>query len=479
MKKMLIKNKCLFLIIMVLALASVSMVSAEEPTNNTDVVDCVSDLNTTHDLNQSKNYIETNNSVDNITYNSNVSFSSNILMNKTMTLNNNPSTIASETELKNALNNGGNYTITQDFSIGDIEKSHKNNVYINGNGHKIQGKDSVWTDIDIDENTETTTFYNCIFDKIRIDMKSDVTLHNCTIQNTQTGLYRFGSAIYLNGCLLTMNNCKIINATNRDGFHGAVYLKHGWANINNTLFQSCYNDAAWTNTGTAIYSSYTTLQLTNSRFDNCMSNVDRNYADGIVYIDHDETHINNCTFTNCLAAYGAAIFVNGRTYINYCKFFKCMAVGNKHDYRFKGVIDRKDSDHYLEVNYCLIDDKYYNTSGYLYAADPYSNVYVNPEGSDNNTGVSWDSASEGGAIFNSGSNLLVRDCSFINNSASEDVKLATVSFSSNILINKTISNDPGTIANENELKNALNNGGNYTSDIDNITIPKHDIYQYD
>ena len=203
-----IKDKLLFFIILVLALASVSMVSAQEPANNitttldSDVVGCVSDLNTTHnsvncDLNQFKNYVETNNSVDDtsFTYNSNTStlktndnnelnkennsintdnitinlnntmindnvlFSSNVLMNKTMSLGENSNTISNGNEFERALNNGGNYIIIKDFSIDTIGKSNKNDVYIHGNGHTIQGIDDVWTDIDINNNTGTTTFY--------------------------------------------------------------------------------------------------------------------------------------------------------------------------------------------------------------------------------------------------------------------------------------------------------------------------------
>ena len=48
-EKMLLKNKFLFLIILVFALTSVSMVSAQDPSTNvttSNVVDCASDLNT-------------------------------------------------------------------------------------------------------------------------------------------------------------------------------------------------------------------------------------------------------------------------------------------------------------------------------------------------------------------------------------------------------------------------------------------------
>ena len=372
-----IKDKLLFFIILVLALASVSMVSAQEPANNitttldSDVVGCVSDLNTTHnsvncDLNQFKNYVETNNSVDDtsFTYNSNTStlktndnnelnkennsintdnitinlnntmindnvlFSSNVLMNKTMSLGENSNTISNGNEFERALNNGGNYIIIDDFALHTspffpVEKYNKNDLYIDGNGHKIYGVDDdhdVWTDIDIDKNTGTTTFYNCIFDRIRIDMECDVSLYNCTIQNARTGFLRRGAVINLDGCLLTMNNCKIINARNERGYYGAVYLKHGWANINNTIFQSCRAEGGWgSDFGGAIYSECTALHLDNCKFDNCFSK----WHGGAVYISHENNYINNCSFNNCYSGNGAAIFVYGCAHIKNCNFTNC------------------------------------------------------------------------------------------------------------------------------------------------------------
>ena len=60
---------------------------------------------------------------------------------------------------------------------------------------------------------------------MRIVASSDVSLYNCTIQNTHAGYYRDGAAISAKGCKLIMNNCSIVNCGSDDGYHGAVFFK--------------------------------------------------------------------------------------------------------------------------------------------------------------------------------------------------------------------------------------------------------------
>ena len=56
---------------------------------------------------------------------------------------------------------------------------------LNENGHTIHGDDSKYRNIDVENGW--SCFMNCIFDKVRIDASSDVSLYKCTIQNTHAG----------------------------------------------------------------------------------------------------------------------------------------------------------------------------------------------------------------------------------------------------------------------------------------------------
>ena len=73
-----------------------------------------------------------------------------------------------------------------------------------------------------------------------------------------------------------MGNCQIINCGSTCGYHGAIYLVHAWANINNTYFKNCYNNYKYSpdDEGGAIYSKYTILVINNCKFVDCYAKDD-------------------------------------------------------------------------------------------------------------------------------------------------------------------------------------------------------------
>ena len=266
-------------------------------------------------------------------------------------INNTVLTIHNAFDFENALNTGGRYTLVNDITIHDLSKSTGCEVHINGNGHKIHGDDDKYCDIDVEANK--VYFENCVFDKVRIDASSEVSLYNCTIQNVRTGTWRYGAAISAQGCKISVDHCRIINCGSHSGYHGAVYLKNSQANITNTYFENCFGVNSWTcdDEGGAIFSKDSTLDLSNSVFERCHAHDDG----GAVYILDGSSKINNCSFIECHAessSYGGAIYVKGTTSIKDCNFTKCSA--EKSNENYGGAIDRSSSSIYWDVDNCII-----------------------------------------------------------------------------------------------------------------------------
>ena len=281
--------------------------------------------------------------------------------------------ISSAADLEHALNTGGNYTLVENITInGDISKSGGSDVCINGNGHTIRGDDSKYRDINVEKNC--VSFVNCVFDKVRIDASSDVSLYNCTIQNTRAGYYRDGAAISAKGCKVIMANCSIVNCGSEDGYHGAVYLNDCRATITNSYFENCFgvNSATDFDDGGAIFSKSTTLDLSNCVFKNCYARDDG----GAVYTLDGNNRIFNCSFIECYVTfsfYGGAIYVKGPTSIINCNFTNCYAEKSQES-RWNGAIDHYSHDIYFKVVNCSINGKNYDTS-LIYNIDDLNNAF--------------------------------------------------------------------------------------------------------
>ena len=295
--------------------------------------------------------------------------------------------ISSASDLEHALNTGGNYSLTKNITIKDMGKSEGSEVCINGNGYTIHGNDEDYCDIDIEKSS--ACFMNCVFDKIRIDATSDVSLYNCTIQNTRTGHERWGAAITAEKSKVIVCNCSIVNCGAEDGYHGAVYLKYSRVNITNTSFENCFAAGEYDTGdfsdyylayGGAIHSEDTKLNLSNCVFkkcyasqgggavsisgghamvSNCVFKNDCSSGDGgAVYVKDGDNKIFNCSFIGCYAnkvgSHGGAVYAYGPTSIINCNFTNCSAFECRESV-LKGAIDRLNSDIYLKVANCLIN----------------------------------------------------------------------------------------------------------------------------
>ncbi len=274
--------------------------------------------------------------------------------------------ISSADDLENALNFGGDYILTKNITIGDISKSYNCDVCINGNGYTIRGDDSEYCDINVEKNC--VCFMNCVFDKIRIDASSDVSLYNCTIKNTLAGFCRDAAAITADGCNLIVCNCSVVDCGSNKGYYGAVYLKDCRANITNSCFDGCFaSDSASCDYGGAIASEDTTLDLSNCIFKNCYARE----KGGAVYTVDGNNRIVNCSFIKChsdstgaLPSYGGAVYADGSTSVITCNFTNCSASNHKMA-AWNRSIDCEDSDTNLKVINCSIDGVYYNGTAIL------------------------------------------------------------------------------------------------------------------
>ncbi len=296
----------------------------------------------------------------------------NIQINKSITLDNlpNPETISNQNELKNALNNGGYYTLTHDFIIGitGLAKDKECNVYIDGCGHQILGRTYFITKTDIDINAPGCTFNNTVFKYLRIDAKKDINLYNCVIYESETGWLERGAALYADSCSVIMDNCQILSCGSTCGYHGAIYLVHGWANITNTVFKNCWNNYTGSpdDEGGAIYSKYTDLYIDHCQFIDCYARDDG----GAIYIHHGSTVIANSTFINCYnlkssmwtsSNKGAAIYIRGDIRVVNCQFMNCTSDGYN-DKTWKGSIDVDSHDFNIEIKNCVINYVTYNNN---------------------------------------------------------------------------------------------------------------------
>ena len=357
-------NRKLSLILLLLSFFIIigSVSAAEDTINNTST--SIEDNSVDVDCIDQKNAVELN---DVQTTNNNLSDVDNLdvacnSVNNTgeITVNHN---ISSAKDLEGALNAGGNYMLIKNITISDMKKSAGSEVYINGNGYTIHGDDDKYCDIDVEKSS--VCFVNCVFDKIRIDASSDVSLYNCTIQNTRTGIYRACAAIYAEKCNLVVDNCTIVNCGSEDDHRGPVWLDSACANITNTCFKKCCGvpPEDYECTG-AISSLDTVLRLDNCIFEECYTS---QYG-GALYTNGGNTSIFNCSFTDCRAGIkwsedfcGGAICADGPISIINCNFTNCSAP-NYRDSFWKGAIDRFNFNFDFNVINCFINGVYWNSS---------------------------------------------------------------------------------------------------------------------
>ena len=121
--------------------------------------------------------------------------------------------IASSDDFVWALNHGGDYNLTQDFSIGNIGKTNSGNLHINGNGHTICGADDEYSLITL--GGIKICFENCVFDNVCIDTHAELAVTDSTFQNIYAEDDR-ASIICAANREVSAFNCRVVNCNMQD-----------------------------------------------------------------------------------------------------------------------------------------------------------------------------------------------------------------------------------------------------------------------
>ena len=469
------KDKFLIFIILIIALLSISVASAEDVSSNaTDTQESVilthDDLSTktttsTYDENtsleydnsQSENILETykedvnfsnENTLGDVESSDDTAFSNNDLIssNEPTTQNNiirNEKLVSkSFTQLKEEIELASD-TLTLDSNYkmtANEENSFKNGI-------------SIFKNINIDGNGFTIDANNLkmIF-KIgnRFSVSLSITISNCNLVNC--AFYNYGS-----DSSLTVNNCNFINNLDYAIYNAGSDSSLSISNcnlVNNKISNSdsslTVNNCNFING--SIESSDSSLIVRNCNFVNS-----RIYNGG-----YDSSLIvRNCSFINNTAYNGGCAIYNsgsGLT-VNNCSFINNTATND-----WGSAIYNSGSG--LTVNNCsFINNTANNGAGAIYNTE--SGLTVSNCSFINNT------ANNGaGAIYNSGSGLTVNNCSFINNTANNGGAIHSSCSNSTIVncnfINNIANNGAGaihsscsnsTISSCNFINNTANNGG--------------------
>ena len=455
------KDKFLIFIILIIALLSISVASAEDVSSNaTDTQESVilthDDLSTktttsTYDENtsleydnsQSENILETykedvnfsnENTLGDVESSDDTAFSNNDLIssNEPTTQNNiirNEKLVSkSFTQLKEEIELASD-TLTLDSNYkmtANEENSFKNGI-------------SIFKNINIDGNGFTIDANNLkmIF-KIgnRFSVSLSITISNCNLVNC--AFYNYGS-----DSSLTVNNCNFINSLDY-----AIY-----------------------NAGSDSSLSISNCNLVNSKISNSDSSLtvnNCNFINGSIESSDSSLIVRNCNFVNSRiynGGYDSSLIVRNCSFINNTAYNGGCAIYN--------------SGSGLTVNNCsFINNTANNGAGAIYNTE--SGLTVSNCSFINNT------ANNGGAIHSSCSNSTIVNCNFINNTANNGGAIynfgsITVSNSkfkdNNASKGVAIYNDVysqisiGTINLNNNTYSGINNGKTYIYNIGTILTP--------
>ena len=452
------KDKFLIFIILIIALLSISVASAEDVSSNaTDTQESVilthDDLSTktttsTYDENTSLEY--DNSQSENIleTYKEDVNFSNEntlgdvessddtAFFNNDLISSNEPTTqnniihneklvSKSFTQLKEEIELASD-TLTLDSNYkmtANEENSFKNGI-------------SIFKNINIDGNGFTIDANNLkmIF-KIgnRFSVSLSITISNCNLVNC--AFYNYGS-----DSSLTVNNCNFINSLDY-----AIY-----------------------NAGSDSSLSISNCNLVNSKISNSDSSLtvnNCNFINGSIESSDSSLIVRNCNFVNSRiynGGYDSSLIVRNCSFINNTAYNGGCAIYN--------------SGSGLTVNNCsFINNTANNGAGAIYNSG--SGLTVSNCSFINNT------ANNGGAIHSSCSNSTIVNCNFINNIANNGAGAIHSSCSNSTIsscnfINNTANHagaiynagSDSTMMNCNFINNIANNGGAIHSSCSNSTI---------
>ena len=468
------KDKFLIFIILIIALLSISVASAEDVSSNaTDTQESVilthDDLSTktttsTYDENtsleydnsQSENILETykedvnfsnENTLGDVESSDDTAFSNNDLIssNEPTTQNNiirNEKLVSkSFTQLKEEIELASD-TLTLDSNYkmtANEENSFKNgisifkNINIDGNGFtidannlkmifKIGNRFSVSLSITI----SNCNLVNCAFYNYGSD--SSLTVNNCNfINNLDYAIYNAGSdsSLSISNCnlvnnkisnsdsSLTVNNCNFINGSIESSDSSLIVRNCNF--VNSRIYNGGYDSS---------------LIVRNCSFINNTA-----YNGGCaIYNSGSGLTVNNCSFINNTATndWGSAIYNSGSGLtVNNCSFINNTANNGA------GAIYNTESG--LTVSNCsFINNTANNGAGAIHSSC--SNSTISSCNFINNT------ANHAGAIYNAGSDSTMMNCNFINNIANNGGAIYNTCSDS-------------TISSCNFINNTANNGG--------------------
>ena len=467
------KDKFLIFIILIIALLSISVASAEDVSSNaTDTQESVilthDDLSTktttsTYDENtsleydnsQSENILETykedvnfsnENTLGDVESSDDTAFSNNDLIssNEPTTQNNiirNEKLVSkSFTQLKEEIELASD-TLTLDSNYkmtANEENSFKNgisifkNINIDGNGFtidannlkmifKIGNRFSVSLSITI----SNCNLVNCAFYNYGSD--SSLTVNNCNfINNLDYAIYNAGSdsSLSISNCnlvnskisnsdsSLTVNNCNFINGSIESSDSSLIVRNCNF--VNSRIYNGGYDSS---------------LIVRNCSFINNTA-----YNGGCaIYNSGSGLTVNNCSFINNTATndWGSAIYNSGSGLtVNNCSFINNTANNG-------GAIHSSCSNSTI-VNCNFINNIANNGAGAIHSSC--SNSTISSCNFINNT------ANHAGAIYNAGSDSTMMNCNFINNIANNGGAIYNTCSDS-------------TISSCNFINNTANNGG--------------------
>ena len=414
------KDKFLIFIILIIALLSISVASAEDVSSNaTDTQESVilthDDLSTktttsTYDENtsleydnsQSENILETykedvnfsnENTLGDVESSDDTAFSNNDLIssNEPTTQNNiirNEKLVSkSFTQLKEEIELASD-TLTLDSNYkmtANEENSFKNGI-------------SIFKNINIDGNGFTIDANNLkmIF-KIgnRFSVSLSITISNCNLVNC--AFYNYGS-----DSSLTVNNCNFIN------------------NLDYAIY----------NAGSDSSLSISNCNLVNNKISNSDSSLtvnNCNFINGSIESSDSSLIVRNCNFVNSRiynGGYDSSLIVRNCSFINNTAYNGGCAIYN--------------SGSGLTVNNCSFINNTANNGGAIHSSC--SNSTISSCNFINNT------ANHAGAIYNAGSDSTMMNCNFINNIANNGGAIYNTCSDS-------------TISSCNFINNTANNGG--------------------
>ena len=262
------KNKVFIFIILITALLSIGIVSAED-SSTLNITDTQESVSLCDELNDEVITSE----VDNLNSNSHsdeIKESSNS---------------KSFDDLQTVINNksdNSNLVLNNDYKYGELSSFsgitiNKTNFTIDGQGHTIDGGN-----------------YARIFNVTG----NDVTLKNLIFINASFD--NCGGAIYNTGSQLLISNCTFIN---NYAYCGGAIFTNGGTSVEITNSEFISNNASIFGGAIAIQKD-STVSITGSTFENCSSIDD---AGGAIYAISTDLDVKDSDFINCLANFGGAI----------------------------------------------------------------------------------------------------------------------------------------------------------------------------